>query len=1080
MGADYSKEMGRDAVALVHDQLETFKYVGGFVQDVRNPSAVIESGEGLPMSILTLPDFVLDFHQENLGTSSPVCSVGGHAGHIASTLLHLMSDEDATHRVHFLTRTGRLATMLLEDEFQAGTPENSHDTYKRYCEPFVFIRDGQPRCAYLSGGDIDPSPPKRGDEIRAKEEIQKPPFVIEAIRAARTVYIGSFKTPDYTNILTRVLKTIGDGMLFLDTRRANEKSCDKLGRMFKALDKWAASGHSALQPEIVLFVGGHEYQFVIQKAGSVLKCSNVSPQDIASRLHIRLLCYTDSSIDLYTDFDGEKGGPLLCSPSCHITTTLPSVRFCAGVILAASVHRTLGLLTQTAGLRTKKLTRAWGDSLRKSFDQRWQRIGGPWVGIAAYGVARASLALENRGFSLGDDVLGKGAMPIDVPMEDVDRTSRIRLESSAIGDFVRLATRRRCQALANKLTAQCDPVQDGHECVIGQRKTAVMIDLDGTLMDSTSQRGRALDRALAKLHTINQLLPDDFTRTHSDSATRLRFFEEHVYDLHPFFKWLGVGDFRQQWNRHGWYAAYIVLATLPSSRRNIIQAAVDWDEINKNNKLQHTDKEKLHEALRKQDAITDFHREYESVLRSRAVEIREAIRAFSDVQLHPLKEARDLLTSLKQSSAFNLYVVSEGDPETQWEKLRSIGLSDFFGRSHVLTTGDVVPEYDNERRQFLREEGELRRRLEDTKREYTYAHGGIDLTEIESDICHFPAKDVSKDVRHKWAMSVRNKYRERQLENEGRLEHKIEQIERDIQVATCVETVLARLRDKLSLAFYAAVIRAIMRNPERPLDTLRDLRKIRREEVGTPRMKLAMVGDRQTKDLHPPLELLVDPHTHVRKGLITIRLLSGKYAADEEDDPDRRDHPYSPDFLALTLAHVKAILLSRSAWKKVQCLDQEPPLFNWAVNLQNRTHMPQNPKDNTESIGINHILGGMSLSSEDFPVISNICAAFLSECLSRCSEKEIDEILTLLFKTDDDTLEKERRAARLSAFVLAGALTIGNITEAVEDRFATELAQCRKVGDTAWVKERVLNALHWLKNHARSSTARNTADQAVT
>jgi FMN phosphatase YigB (HAD superfamily) len=1079
MCADYSEEMGKNAIALVHDQLETFKYVGGFVQDPRNPGAVTESGEGLPLSIVALPDFVLDFHQDNLGSNSPVCSVGGHAGHIASTLLHLMSDEDATHRVHFLTRTGRLATMLLEDEFQAGIPESSHDTYKRYCEPFVFIRDGQPRCAYLSGRDIEPSRCKPGDEMRAQEEILKQPFVVESIRAAHAVYIGSFKTPDYTNILGGVLETIGDGMLFLDTRRADKESCDKLERMFITLKKWATPKHSALKPEIVLFVRNPEYQFVIQTAGSVLERTNVSPQDIARELKIRLLYYTDSSIDLYTDFDGETSGPLLCSPSCQITTTLPSLRFCAGVILAASVHRTLGLLAQTAELRTKKLTRAWGNSLRKSFDQRWQRIGGPWMGIAAYGVACASLALDNRGFSLRDDVLGKGVTPMDVPMEEVDRTLRIRLESSAIGDFARLAARRRCQGLANKLTAQCDPVQDGHECVIEERKTAVMLDLDGTLMDSTSQRGRALDPALAKLHAISQLLPDDFKQTCNDSVTRLRFFEEHVYDLHPFFEWLGVGDFRQQWNRRGWYATYIVLARLPLFGRDIIQAAGDWNRIKKNDKLQPKDKEKLCEALRKRDAITAFQRECESVLRSRTVEIGEAIRAFSDVQLHPLKEARDLLTSLKQSGAFNLYVVSEGAPETQWEKLRSIGLSDFFGRSHVLTTGDVVPEYDNERRQFSREQDELRRRLEDARREYAYAHGGIDLAEIESDICRFPGNDVSDDVRRKWAMSVRNKYRERQLKNEARLEHKIRQIGRDIQVATCVETVLARLRDKLSLAFYGAVIRAIMRNPERPLDTLRDLQKIRREEVGTPRMKLAMVGDRQTKDLHPPLELLVDPHTHVRKGLITIRLLSGKYAVDKEDDPDRPDYPYSPDFLALTLAHVKAILLSRSAWKRVQCLDQEPPLFNWVVNLQNRTHIPQNPKDNTESIGINHILGGMSLSSEDFPVISNICAAFLTECVSRCSEKEIDEILTLLFKTDDDPLDEERCAARLSAFVLAGALTTGKIAETVEDHFATELARCRRVVHTAWVKERVLNALHWLRNHARSSAARNTADQAV-
>ena len=65
--------------------------------------------------------------------------------------------------------------------------------------------------------------------------------------------------------------------------------------------------------------------------------------------------------------------------------------------------------------------------------------------------------------------------------------------------------------------------------------------------------------------------------------------------------------------------------------------------------------------------------------------------AFEQVRLYPFKEAHDFLESLRLTGAFEMYVVSEGDPDTQWMKLRDSGLSPrFFDREHVLTTGDAV------------------------------------------------------------------------------------------------------------------------------------------------------------------------------------------------------------------------------------------------------------------------------------------------------------------------------------------------------------------------------------------------------
>ena len=1079
---EYSKEVGKNAIILIHDQLESFKYIGGFVQDTIDPILNFESGEGVPISIVTLPDFVLDFHQDNLGSSSQVCSVGGHAGHVTVTLLHLLSDEDATHRVHFITRTGSLGKMLLEDEFQKGSPENSYDTYKRYCEPFVMIRSGQPRCAYITGKNVGPGDPVEEDEINAEKHLEQQPYILEEIRNANSVYLGSFKTPDCDELLKLLLKTIKTGFLFLDTKRADDKSCQKLDSMFSILKFHADSGVSANEPEIIVFIRDKEYELVLGRASAVLGIAPC-PDQIARMLHIRLICYHKSSIDLYSDFDNEPSGPILSVSQDVGVRVNSAARFCAGVILANAVHRTLKLLVKCEGLRNNRIiTKHWGEKLRESFESRWSAIGGHWVGAAAYGVALALSNLDDKNLNQIADEFIEDYEAVSIRMDDnIGRTKRISLDVNSVSSFVQLAARRRRRKLKDNLLAQCKPVQRGHICIINERKVAVMFDLDGTLMDSTRQRGRALNKGLAQLHTYSGLLEQTFLDKHNTPNARLSFFEENIYALHQFFKWLGFGDFRQQWNLYGWYAVYIIFANKEIVKDKIKQAANDWEIINSDESIPVAEKSKMEDELKKNDDIVSFCREYESVLRNRAMEIGDARREFSEVQLHPLKEVRDLLTSLKESNAFNLYVVSEGEPETQWNKLCSIGLEGFFGQSHVLTTGDVAPEYDNERRQFYREKGELQRRLEDTEREYRYAHKeGIDLTEIELDIYDFLCDDTDDDKIASQTLSIRNKHRKKQLKNERRLKKKISQIQEELKVAACVEKILFRLRDKLSLAFYAAVIRAIMRNPNRPLDTLHDLQKIRHEEVGTPRMKLVMIGDRQTKDLHPPLELLADVKTQEREGLITIRLLSGKYAVTDDENPDTPDHPYSPNFLSLTMAQTKAILLSPNTWEDIRCLEQEPPLFNWSVNLDSRTKIPGNPEDNTESIGIDYILTGMSLSNVEFPVISNICSSLLNEHVNRCARKDIDKILTILFKINGDLCAKEIRAARLASFTLAGTLASERMGSEEEILFATELAKSRKIGDTAWIKEHVLNALHWIKDHAKSEKAKSIAGQAVT
>jgi hypothetical protein len=329
------------------------------------------------------------------------------------------------------------------------------------------------------------------------------------------------------------------------------------------------------------------------------------------------------------------------------------------------------------------------------------------------------------------------------------------------------------------------------------------------------------------------------------------------------------------------------------------------------------------------------------------------------------------------------------------------------------------------------------------------------------------------------AKKLQSEFTETQLRSEQRIEQDYDNIKQQRHVAQCVEKVLAHLQGKFSVAFYAAVIRAIMRDPDRPLDVLQNLQAIRHEVPDTPRMKFAMIGDRQTKDLSPPRELLVQSNPN-QTGLITIRLLSGKYAVDDNEDPDNKEMG-TPDYLALTLAHVKAIVLSKDTWQR-PCLTQEPPLFNWGISLDDPKAVPDDPDRNDEKIGIDHILRGMSMPRKDYPVISEICAAIMAEHIGRCSETDRDFILQQLFKEDDNSREPAELAARVAALVRAGGLTSPWITHNEENQLAEKLSEWRRQhlhSAPSWINEQVLSALYWIKNNAVSNKAIKIAERTI-
>lgn len=1096
----YTKKTGKDVVELVHDQLEAFKYIGGFEPDGEGGEQ--ESGEGLPVSIVTLPDFVLDFNRDHVHGDKPTCSVGGHAGQISSVLMHLLSDEDATHRVHYLTCSGNLASLLLENEFSQGDPEEARDTYLRYCAPFVIRREGEPRCAYRDTQTLDPSQPKRTDEISAKEHILGKPFVLDAIAAAQAVYIGSFKTPDYHNILSAIVDTMSSGstgvetergatnrpksVLFLDTCRSvdslrppNETN-NKLKAMFKSLKTVLTEHPGRAIPDVVLFVNDKEAEVISRAAAEALMIQGEADgwlREIAETLHVRILNYGPKTVTFYSPFDSETSGILL-EHSCEDVANIDQyTRFRAGVILSSTAYRTLQTVPDVIAKYKKTSTRKWGLDLYQHFSLKWEVMdslgSGGWCSAVAYGVALASVSTFRPRHSLLKTVCEVFGIKDHVQSNADDATferiihgiKRIRLDDNIPSKIARLAARRRHCKLKNDGLAGCSPHPKSclTECSIATQKAAVMIDLDGTLMDSGKQRGRALGKALDELHGMTGVLPDTFRKNYAITSERVMFFEKHVYDRHKLFKALEKGDFRQQWNHPGWYAAYIVLACNNSHDSHLDTAAGSSPE-----------------DLSRNLDIQEFVQSYERTLRDRGVEIGKAMRAFSCVPLHPLKEARDFLSSLEATEAFNLYIVSEGHPDTQWSKLESTGLSEFFERSHVLTTGDVAPEYDNERKEFERELAELESLMKRSESRLWHFESDADTAHrISADVqmWEIPCNTDHSQDAVKLARAISEKYRETAVENQKRVKKDIVDREMQIRTAKWVGLLLQRLQAKLSLAFYSAVVRSIMRNPQRPLDTLRDLQQVRLERVESPRKKFAMIGDRQMKDLHPPQELLAMRGVPSHRGLITIRLLSGKYAVSKTESPDLHD-TYPPDFLALTLAHAKAILLSPSAWRQCKCLDRAPNLYNWGISFDKESErIPKNPEDNDEKTGIDVLLCGMAMDPAAFPVISQLCASFVSEYVGYCDDDRREEIVTAIWPVKECKSKKSyvQAIVCLSAFIRAGGLSNLPRHENEEMAAVDELTSYCKASQPSWEKDAAATALFWLQVHADSESAKQKA-----
>jgi len=222
-----------------------------------------------------------------------------------------------------------------------------------------------------------------------------------------------------------------------------------------------------------------------------------------------------------------------------------------------------------------------------------------------------------------------------------------------------------------------DMIRD--ELGIGKTRVAAMFDLDATLFDSKAARERAGARGIMAM-----LLKTNDGKTLSFESSQRLFIA--LYNRHEEFKAMGFPDFRQVWNCPQMYAAAAAI---------VRAGGKGGSPIENSNELAST-----LALIEKQSTnpLLDINSNYSQILATKInnimnygnylMRINNAEKAYVETGLVPYLDARRTLSILRDLLGADCYIVTEGHDPTQRDKVRMLGLSEFFGEGdRVLSTG---------------------------------------------------------------------------------------------------------------------------------------------------------------------------------------------------------------------------------------------------------------------------------------------------------------------------------------------------------------------------------------------------------
>jgi len=1023
-----------DTVKLIHSTLEYFKYIGGEREGEK-------TGEGLDVEIIVLPDLVLDFRAKNIyqkklkkKKKKKICAVGGRAGRATCTLLHLLGNSDETFQCYLFTKTGNLGSLLLDNEFRETDAER---IFRSKFRPLIISRSGEPRCALRqrqanTGSDKIRSTTSDEKSELIKKDFNEHIFLNRLLRRAHTIYLSSVKCPRFNDLFDHIYKkSTPQAKIFIDLSRAENIGLRNFKKLLTKLKEYYE------KPK-------HDYKcggiFVpINMCEQVLNClENTSDlMELAKTYHIPIISYGNTGTVNYINRKGEKVH--FAKKELKFDEEDIPERFKAGVILASSVFRTLDYIKEHNFRLFNHLYTWWGgNSERKN-----------WNNILQYGTALASAPpKEDINFCTLADLLQEiGDEPfdpdisIDIPQKESSNIFQLKVEM--LDAATRLAAARRANNWkkvkgvfrCDSSNKRCGRDKCRHSSSKGSR-AVVLFDLDGTLMDSTEQRSRGLRAAMTELlslikeeqHKQPPTWEKDLVMYNGEDIVEkvITFFHENVYDNWRIFKVLGIDDFRQKWNHYGWYVTLLVLL----QNRELLSQLREWAHHHGVRRMKDEDMKRLKELVADPNRTQwrdDFARQYEYLRSEQSDKVQAAQSAFKSVKMNAFREAWDLLESIDQSEQFELYIVSEGDPDTQWEKLQSTGLSNFFNRERVLTTGDAA-EPIIERRELEAAREILSSEVERINKQIEMLQGSSNRFDTLRwkflKLCRKHNQEKIYDEEY-GINKILGEEEDRVVREIVNLDSYKELVETRLETADYVERVIRRMARKGGVSFYSAVIRAILRNPNQPREVLRSFASLM-EKPYKPvwSTKFVMIGDRLENDIEPPLRLLS------KEDILCIRIIAGKYATSKQNSAPKPAE-LQPHYIIQTLAQAKVLLLSRKVWNETKCAE-DPFVFHCSIVTDGKDS-PQVEKDKLP-IELKYIICGIEMTDRGFRIIRQVCSGILGECLiGLSSQDDRENLISKCVEFDKDRTNVKERIRR-SVLVRATVVNTGAINFFAEDK----------------------------------------------
>jgi FMN phosphatase YigB (HAD superfamily) len=886
---------------------------------------------GVPMGIITLPDFVVDVAMDGIknatatkrGQIEPL-DVGGRAGRLARVLQDFGGQRNAWYNVKYIAKAGEIGQVVLRRQFvKVKTSIDFEPVSLRYIVPSQA--DHEWLHVYGEMAETVESS-YEGLEITVDDLDESPSSVTDLFVDARYVVIAS-KHSDHA---VRAVSLVTEGL-----RRLSELFPKELVKDFRIpigvlLDLSALDDGEDPRKLIESFAA-------MKQASSAFDVETTALCDKAvdfGRTHFDYILFRDSQsirLNEHTDTFTESGvhpisrealtaGYALAS-ACDLGWKLLRLwaRYCSNMRpMSSKLHKSWPRMDQS-NLNSPNYRNNLLPSLAINGEEP----------ISATDRIRfaALLARFTKSRPIGYQDLIKAVAEFKPPAQgEVEKQELKSATTSEERLPARIAELERNATFTSHLVPRFDDAvakatlslhlppsrlrRFAMSCLLrdARRKIerqnweidkAVMFDLDATLIDSGGMLRACWFNGLRRFFK-----EAGFYSKSEDINAIIDVYQSFVYKNHALFRSvlsdqpdiphaLQPCDFRQVWNHPYAWGTLLWILNLRSDPSQNGRGANDenWRralEIHRSG-----DKDlpcdickRLKRLLVPGEDGDQRRRDFTLAVRDQLIRFRFAIqparKEFWEVDYSGYSQARASVQMLRATPGCEVYVVTEGHEETQLQKLKCAGLDDLFPRERVLSTSAASA-------------------AEEAKN---------DLLRLRQSNNH--VRNQLQTIQQKAGKQV-----------EVFFEPLIETFNAAIGSITFLADLLSVLDSKAQNKFYSAVIEAIRLNPESPARVLQSFLE-RRKRAPAPRpMKFFMIGDRYDNDCKPLLDMNLSKGNKI--GIGTCRLLSGKrsleYCPPEETAPPTQ-------YVCDTLAQIAHILHNTAAWEGIALLkDVTPPVL---------------------------------------------------------------------------------------------------------------------------------------------------------